>query len=120
MRDIKAFVTDIVKKPPFLFPLVGLFHVLWLLLILWSDRNEPFPDIVWLEVLWMIGYSAFWIAACDLRKWGAMGYIILTLINTSLYLAIRNGMASKDYMSNMFLLDGLFSFFLVFYYRKFR
>ena len=68
----------------------------------------------------MAGYTLFWLAACDLRKWGAMGYIILTLINASIYLAIRNGKVPRDLMSNMFLLDGLFSVFLVFYYKRFR
>lgn len=102
-----------------LFPLVGLFHVLWLLWTIWSDHTAPFPGIEWLQVLWMAGYTLFWLAACDLHKWGALGYIVLTLINASLYLAIRNNSLSILYMSNIFLIDGLFSVFLVFYYRKF-
>ena len=119
MRDIKAVFIDIIKKPPMLFPLVGLVHVLWLVWTIWDDRSAPFPGIEWLQVLWMAAYTVFWIAACDLRKWGALGYIVLTLINASLYLAIRNGHLSIMYMSNIFLIDGLFSVFLVFYYRKF-
>ncbi len=102
------------------FPIIGLFHVLWFAYTVWSDRNEPFPNIVWLEALWMVGYTAFWLAACDLRKWGAIGYILLTLLNASLYLAISNGKMSREYLSNMFLLDGLFSIFLVFYYKRFE
>ena len=120
MRNFKAFIIDITRKPPILFPLVALFHVLWFLWTLWDDRSTPFPGIEWLQVLWMAGYALFWIAASDLRKWGALGYIFLTLLNASLYLAIRNSKVSILYMSNMFLLDGLFSVFLVFYYRKFR
>jgi hypothetical protein len=120
LRSFKQFATDIVRNPPMLFPLVGVFHIFWLLLTVWSDRHEPFPGIVWLEVLWMAGYTIFWIAVCDLRKWGANGYIFLTLLNASLYLAIRSGKLSRDYLSNMFLLDGLFSVFLVFYYKRFR
>jgi hypothetical protein len=120
VRSFKEFVIDIVKKPPLLFPLVGLFHIVWTVGIIWDDRHVPFPGIAWLELLWMIGYTGFWIAACDLRKWGASGYILLTLLNTGLYLAIRNGKMPIDYMSNMFLLDGLFSVFLVFYYKRFK
>jgi hypothetical protein len=120
VRDFKGFVNDIVRNPPVLFPLIGLFHILWLLWSLWSAHNEPFPNIVWLDVLWMVGYTLFWIAACDYRKWGALGYILLTLVNASLYLAIMNGKISRDYLSNLFLLDGLFSVFLVFYYKRFR
>ena len=120
MRTFKEVFIDIVRKPPILFPLVGLFHVLLLGWYVWSDRSVPFPSIVFLELVWMTGYTVFWIAASDFRKWGALGYIVLTIINASLYLAIRNGMISRDYMSNMFLLDGLFSVFLLFYYKKFR
>ncbi len=120
MRSPKQLTIDIIKKPPVSFPVIGLFHVLWFFYIIWSDRHEPFPDVVWLEALWMLGYTAFWIAACDLRKWGATGYIALTLLNASLYLAIRNGKLSRDYMSDMFLIDGLFSVFLVFYFKRFK
>ena len=120
IRSFKEFFTDVIKKPPILFPLIGLFHILWLLWTIWDDHHIPFPGIVWLEVLWMIGYTTFWIAACDFRKWGASGYIFLTLLNAALYLAIMNGKVSRDYLSNMFLLDGLFSVFLVFYYKRFR
>ena len=119
MRSFKQFTVDIVKKPPLSFPLIGLFHLLLLLWTVWDDRKEPF-DIVWLEVAWLVGYTFFWIAACDLRKWGAMGYFLLTLLNISLYLATRNHKIPQGYFSNMFLLDGLFSIFLLFSYKKLR
>jgi hypothetical protein len=119
VRNFKGFVVDIVTKPPILFPLVALFHILWLLWTIWSDRAVPFPDVAWLEVLWMVCYTVFWIGACDFKKWAAVGYILTMLLNASLYLAISNGKLSREYMSNMFLLDGLFAFFLVFYFKRF-
>ena len=120
MRTVKEFTVDIVRKPPISFPLIGLFHLLWLFGTIWSDRHEPFPDVVWLEELWMAGYTFFWIVACDLRKWGAIGYIAITVLNASLYLGGRYGKVPRDYVSDMFLIDILFSGFLVFYYKKFR
>lgn len=119
MRNFKEVIIDMGRKAPILFPLVGGFHLLWLIWTIWADIGEPFPGIVWLEVLWMTGYTVFWLAACDLRKWGALGYIILTIINASLYFAIMNGQLSREYLSSMFLLDGLFSVFLLFYYKRF-
>ena len=120
MRNFKVLFTDLVNKPPILFPLIGLFHIFLLLWTIYDDRSVSFPGIVWLEVLWLTGYTVFWLAACDFRKWGAVGYILMTLLDASLYLAIMNGKISRDYLSNMFLLDGLFSVFLVFYYKSFR
>ncbi len=118
MRNIKQFVSDIITKPPLLFPLVGLFHIIWFIGTIWDDRHVQFPDIAWLEVLWIAGYAFFWLAASDLRKWGALGYILLTLLNICVYFAIANGKLPVDYMSNMFLLDGLFSVFLLVYYKR--
>jgi hypothetical protein len=68
----------------------------------------------------MIGYTFFWLVACDFKKWGALGYILLTLVNTCLYLAIRNGKVGIGYMSNMFLMDDLLSIFLLIYYKRFN
>ena len=115
-------IVDLAKKPPILFPLVGLFHIVWFLITFWSlvsDKHVPFGGVEWLQVLWFGGYTFFWLVVCDMKRWGALGYILLTLLNVSLYLAIRNGKISAVYLSNMFLLDGVFSFFLLFYYKRF-
>jgi hypothetical protein len=120
LRSLKEFIVDLVRKPPILFPLVGLFHILWLFWTIWDDRFLAFPGIEWLQVLWMIGYTVCWLAVCDLRKWGALGYIALTVLNVALHFAVKNGKVSELYMSNLFLVDGIFSLFLVFYYKLFR
>ncbi len=119
MRNAKTFFTDIVKKPPMLFPLVGLFHVLWLLWTIWDDRHEPFPDVAWLQVLWLAAFTIFWIAACDLRKWGALAYVGLMIVDVGINFAAKKHKLPPEYVSNMFLVDGLFSMFLVIYYKKF-
>jgi len=103
-----------------LFPLVGLFHILWLAWTIWDDRYEPFPDIAWLQVLWLAGYTLFWLAACDFRKWGARGYIALTMIDLSIYLLVKNHKLHVEYISNLCLIDVLFSFFLFYYYKQFK
>ncbi len=120
MRSAKAFVTDLFTKPPsILFPLVGLAHVLWLLWTIWSDRYVPFIDPARLQILWILGYTIFWLAACDMRKWGALGYMFLTLLNIVIFLTATTLYARDMYMSNLFLIDGVFSFFLLFYFKRF-
>jgi hypothetical protein len=120
LRNTKEIIKDIVRKPPMLFPLVALFHVLWFAWTIWDDRHEPFPDMAWLQVLWLAGYTIFWLAACDLRKWGALGYIMLTILDSSIFLAVRYHKLPFEYISNLCLIDGLFSFFLLFYYKRFN
>ena len=120
MRNFKEFFSDIITKPLILFPLVGLAHILWLLWIVWGNRHAPLNGIEWLQVLWMLGYTTFWIAACDYRKWGALGYIALMMLNAILFLSIKNINDRELYMSPIFLVDGIFSFILLFFYKRFR
>lgn len=118
MRNFKELIADLVKKPPILFPMVGGFHLLWLVWTFITDIGMPFPDLIWLEVLWMAAYTFFWLAVCDMKRWAAVGYITVTLLNACVYLAVYNGKLSRDYMSNMFLMDGLFSVVLLYYYKR--
>jgi hypothetical protein len=120
MRSIKQLTIDLVKKPPVLFPLVGAFHIFWLLISVWIFRHQPFPGLPWLEVVWMIGYTVFWLAACDLRKWGAIGYILLTLVNISIFLGVVQGKHWHEYNADLLFIDALFSFFLLFYFKRFQ
>ncbi len=113
-------IVDLVKKPPMLFPLVGLFHVVLTLYIIWSDHYLPFPGIEWLGALWLLAYTVFWIAACDLRRWGALGYICLTIVDAAVYLAIYNHKLNQIYESPMLVIAALFSVFLLFYFKKFK
>jgi hypothetical protein len=118
-RTFKQYLSDITRKPLILFPLVALAHILWLLWIVWGNRHVPIYDIEWLQAAWMLGYTIFWIGACDYRKWGALGYIVLTLLNMILFVAVKNINLRELYMSPIFLLDDLFSFFLLFFFKRF-
>lgn len=120
MRSFSSFLKDVTRKPPHMMPFVALAHVLWLLWTIWGLRYISVASIEWVQALWLIGYTVTWIAACDLRKWGALGYMLLTLLNVCLFLLLKNINDRELYMSNLFILDGLFSFFLLFFYKRFR
>ncbi len=119
MRGFKAFVVDVARKPPVVMPFVGVAHILWLLWTIWQNRYTQINGVEWLQVLWMLAYTISWIAACDLKKWGAIVYILLTVLNVSLFLAIKNGYDRSVYTSNLFLLDAMFSFYLLLFYKRF-
>jgi hypothetical protein len=117
MRSFKEFFSDVIRKPPMLFPFIGLFHVLWLGRTLWSLRHEPF-DVAWLQVAWMSAYTVCWIGICDLRRWAQWGYLALTLLNAILFLSLKSIYNKDVYTSSIFLIDALFSFFILFYYKR--
>jgi hypothetical protein len=108
-RSLVQFLRDVAKKPPVMMPFIAAAHLFWLLWTIW---------MLWLQVGWMLGYTIFWIAACDLRRWGAIGYILLTVLNTSIFLGVKSIYTRDIYTSNLFILDALFSFYLVFFYRR--
>lgn len=110
---------DLVTKPPVVFPLVALFHIILLLISLVTLIQVPAFD-TGLSFLWMVGYTAFWLGAMALRKWGAMGYILVTAANIVTWYAIKDPLYKELYKSNLFLIDLIFSFFLILYYRRFR
>jgi len=116
VRDIKTFVRDLIKKPPQLFPLVALFHIAMLIYTVWNDISGSYE---WIQILWVLGYTFFWLFICDMRKWAAIGYLILTVTDVILRFTLKSPTSLDLYVSDMFILDVLFSFFVLFYYKRF-
>lgn len=117
MRKFSELVRDMVKKPPFIFPFIALFHILGLGWVIWTALSSPYTTELGLSVLWMLVYTIGWLAVCDLRKWGAWLYIAATVTNMVLYLVLKSDIR-EQYMSNLFLADALFSFFILFFYKR--
>ena len=83
-------------------------------------RGAPAGGVEWLQVAWMAGYTFFWIAICDLRKWAAFGYIALTLLNIALFFSLKSVYDKDVYSSSLFLVDALFSFFILVFFKRLR
>ena len=108
----------ILTKPPMLFPWVALFHITMLGFIVWLYRDVPVMSLAWLQPLWLLCYTICWLAICDLRRWGAYGYLALTSINLILYATVSNAMLKELYTSPLFLIDVVFCLFILFYFRR--
>jgi len=119
VRDIRTFARDIIKKPPVIFPWVALFHFVMLVYQLWLYHDSPFPSIDWLQPGWMLAYTMLWLFVCDMRKWAALSYIAISMLNLLLYLNVM-GVQLNIYSSPIYLIDILFSFFLLFFYKRFE
>lgn len=111
---------DMITKPPVVFPLVALFHIIMLLISIITMVQQPAATTE-ISCLWMLGYTVFWVATTAMRKWGAMGYVLTTAANVVTWYAFQ-GQPSQQlaYVSNIFLIDIIFSFFVIIYYRRFR
>jgi len=120
MRAFRTWLRDIVRKPPALFPYVALFHLFLLVYITWLYHAEPFPSVSWLQPLWMLGYTICWLFVCDLRKWAAYGYLLLTAVNLSLQFFVHDPVQKDLLVSPLLLIDVAFCFFVLFFFRRFR
>jgi hypothetical protein len=113
-------ISDFIKKPPVVFPLVALFHLVCLAMALVSLARFPTGTAVRINALWLAGYTLFWLAATAMRRWGAWGYLLLTIVNIMLFYSLTNSSDKNTFVSSLFLLDILFAFFLLLHYKKLR
>lgn len=114
---MKQFLADVAGKPPVVMPFAAVVHVLWLSWTVWTCMAGPM-GLAWLQVAWMLSYTVCWVAACDARKWGIFGYVLLTLVNTALHAGVKSIYQREMYTSSLFLVDVLFSFYLVLFFRR--
>lgn len=126
-RDIGVFIRDIIKKAPKPFPYIAIFHVLVGLLVLLINWGDPIGTFI-IDLLWVAAFSFCWFFLCDLKKWAAISYILLTVANILIFLYIQFNydvqLVKEDlwatYVSVMLIPGLLFSFFVLFFFRRFN
>lgn len=119
MNKVTVWLTGLWKKPPFIFPCIAIGHLFWLGITSYGLKDSPFGK-EWIGLAWLLAYTVCWIAVCDLRKWGAMGYVIITMLNQGLYLAFSSDIERKIYCSSLWMIDIMFCFFILFFFKKFK
>lgn len=115
-----TFLTRIIRRPPVFFPLVALFHIVMLLVTAWQfsevlDSKEAITAIS----VWLI-YTICWLFICDMKKWAALTYVILSLIGVGLQFLTAKGGLWYDVGTVMFPFNLLMIVFLMFYYKRFE
>ncbi len=101
------------------FPLVALFHVGMLVYTVVQFTGEPFPSAIWVQPLWWLAYTVSWIFVCDMKRWAALVYIALTTLNLILRFVVKDTIWLNDFTDALFPADVLFTFFVMFYFRRF-
>ncbi|MEZ5016916.1 MAG: hypothetical protein R2800_07675 [Flavipsychrobacter sp.] len=115
----QSFIKRVWQKPPVLFPFVLVFHVLMLAFSTYTFSSEPFPSAGWIQPLWMLLYTISWLFVCDLKRWAAFVYLGLTTLNLMLRFVWADDNSLALYIDTLFPIDVLFTFFVMFYYKKF-
>lgn len=106
------------NKPPIVFPLVALFHLVIVLHALWTFSDLLVADYhSWLYPGVLLLYLVLWLFVCDLRKWAAYVYILLMLADVLSYFYVPS---ARDYAGVLFPANIIFAVLILVYFRKFE
>lgn|GEM_PF-711424 len=115
---VKKYFTGL----PVFFPLIGLF-LLGLTLFeanLWIG-DDSVSRVYWFRPLLSLLYTLFWMGACLLNKRMAMAFIILSILNVSFHFFGPDIIWKRALGEILFVplpVNLLFSFMLLFYFRR--
>ena len=128
---MKSFIQNFFVKPPVIFPLVACFLVFLSLneasLSLFSSDIDTMYK---LRPILMIAMTIFWIGATFFQRWGALGFVILTVFSVAAYF-FSDSMEMKSLFGNILMLkipikngaipiplSAIFSFIALFFYGR--
>jgi len=114
------FFKRIYKQPPILFPLAALFLIAMTLIAAVTLYPTPLLQRDWLRPLAMLLYSLCWLFVCDMKKWAAAGFIVMTVICLALQYFAPADSAGRIFASGLFPLDMVLSFFVLLYFKRFH
>ena len=106
------------KEPPVIFPMAAIFH-LYLLVSGFIDLGDTI-GINWPSMLWYITAFLLSIFCLLLKRRAAIAYIMLAIAGLLLQYALPVSIFWKNVGSTLFPFDILYTFFLLFFYKRFR
>ncbi|HTO14500.1 MAG TPA: hypothetical protein VLZ83_01965 [Edaphocola sp.] len=129
---MKSFIKNFFLRPPVIFPLVACFLVFLSLNEIVITVFSGEVDLLYkVRGLLMILMTIFWIAATLFKKWGALAFVILTIISVGTYFYV-DSLTIKSILGNLLILylpfekgssvpiplSIIFSFIALFYYNR--
>lgn len=110
------------RQLPVIFPIVGLFLIALFgyNLIQFALQGVLLTHIASGTCLELLLYTLLWLVACDRRRWGAIGFILLTAANLLFYFLAPKHSLWHMVSDALLPFDALLCFFLLFFFKRFR
>ena len=105
---------------PIFYPILLLAHLGALGYILYGFLGEFESLTSWINVGWAIGFTLFWAGATLRYRWGALGYILLTIADIATYYAATQNAYLRFYVSSFFIFNLVLSIALLWHYRQLK
>ena len=115
-----SFFNRIIRRQPVLFPIAAGFLLLMTIIAAASLYPTPLLQRDWLRPLAMLLFSLVWLFVCDMRKWAATAFILLTMLSLALQYFSPADSPGRIFGSGMFPLDMILSVFVLVYFKRFR
>lgn len=122
---MKRFFELFFKRPPVVFPIVALFLIFFTIYdaTQWIG-NENVMYLNWWRPVPIAIYTVFWIAATLFKRWGAIAFVIFTILHLAAIIFLKESMwvgrLLDNFMVNPVPLALIFSAILLIYYRKIK
>ncbi len=115
-----SFIKRLFTKPPILFPLAALFHIIISTSAIITLYPTPLSQRDWLRPLGMMVFSILSIFLCTMRKWSAMAYVALSIV--CLALLYFSKVDSPEFIigNSFFPFNIILSFFILLLFKRFK
>ncbi|MBS1615152.1 MAG: hypothetical protein JST06_03440 [Bacteroidetes bacterium] len=120
--NFTSFTDRFFRQLPVIFPIVGLFLIALTgyNVIQFGRQGVLGTGIALGTCAELLLYTLLWLAACDRRRWGAIGFILLTAANLLLYFLAPKDLLWHQISDALLPFDALLCFFLLFFFKRFR
>lgn len=118
MKD--SFIKKLLTKPPILFPLAALFHIIISISAIITLYPTPFSQRDWLRPLGMIVFSILSIFLCTMHKWSAISYVALSIISLALLYFCKGDSPEFIFGNSFFPFNLILSFFILLLFKRFK
>jgi hypothetical protein len=116
LDSFKQFFT----KPPILFPLAALFHIIISLSAIVSLYPTPITQIDWARPIGMLIFSLSSITLCSMRKWSAIGYVSISIVSFALIYFSKPDTIGHFLGDSFLPFNLILSFFILLLFKKFK
>ncbi|KAA5536526.1 hypothetical protein F0919_02335 [Taibaiella lutea] len=112
------------KQMPVFFPLIGLFLLVMAGIEFWNYAGDGgYLPVYWLRPILFLVYALLWIPICFGKKWAALGFLILSILGMAFFL-FGPDITLKHAIGDVYIMpipaNILFSFLILFFYRKLK
>jgi hypothetical protein len=116
----ESFLKKLISRPPILFPLAALFHLLITASAVISLYPIPLNQRDWLRPLAMLLFTALSLALCFMRKWAAMSYTGLSILCLAMLYFGGDDTPVQIFGRSAFPFNLILSFFILLLFKRFR